>query len=631
MQQRVAENQLPRSMATQRVDATAAEVKRLAQEELVPIADLLKQARRNTDKPPARDALTQVERHQKETEDSLKTLLEKLEPWSGAGEVRGESRSLLGEIHRQIEAIQQLQQAVPKTSIGKKRDDLPEPVKTELDRSAVRPERLAERIVQLLEKMERLSQEKEAAILAKKKQAADKQAQATQAPPAEAARLSEEARRDLSAAEAMQHEVDSLRQGITKGNDPTLRKQLKEVPAQVRNNQLGDAKTSTQAAAEQLERTIQALDDPTGTRGEPPDLLRKRVVEAGQRLDQLIRDEELLQKKIAEARANPDAEQRADELRKLAPEQERLQQEALELSRQFDQARNNQAALELKRSARRMDESRQKLEQGRDPENAPEQALERLDDAQDEIQQEREKAGEELARERLAKAAELIRALRDRQASALAERQRLQEIIIKEKKWPVPVAKSLPGLVDQQTSLAKEVRTLSEKRFESAPVFTRMLKQAAEAMDLAVKQLNARKDDVIDQLEGLARFDANLEEKADAATKAAQALALKRLDQLLESLKPDEETLKSNGPPPKGMKGEEGRPDGDALPPLAQLKALRSLQADLLERTAAFDKAHPDRVKLDADDLAELAELQKTQTEVADLVKDLTPMPGDAP
>ncbi|HKA07592.1 MAG TPA: hypothetical protein VKD71_10065, partial [Gemmataceae bacterium] len=61
---------------------------------------------------------------------------------------------------------------------------------------------------------------------------------------------------------------------------------------------------------------------------------------------------------------------------------------------------------------------------------------------------------------------------------------------------------------------------------------------------------------------------------------------------------------------------------------LAQLKALRALQADLAERTEAFDKAHPDRTKLNDDEVAELEALEKMQLDVAELIKQLTQAPG---
>jgi hypothetical protein len=46
------------------------------------------------------------------------------------------------------------------------------------------------------------------------------------------------------------------------------------------------------------------------------------------------------------------------------------------------------------------------------------------------------------------------------------------------------------------------------------------------------------------------------------------------------------------------------------------LKALRALQAELKDRTAAFDKAHPDRSKLTDDEKDELKELEESQREL---------------
>jgi hypothetical protein len=69
------------------------------------------------------------------------------------------------------------------------------------------------------------------------------------------------------------------------------------------------------------------------------------------------------------------------------------------------------------------------------------------------------------------------------------------------------------------------------------------------------------------------------------------------------------------------------------LPPLAQLKALRALQSDLAERTAAFDKAHPDRTKLTPEEIADLEAIRKTQIDIAELVQELgqNQTPGEQP
>jgi t-SNARE complex subunit (syntaxin) len=55
------------------------------------------------------------------------------------------------------------------------------------------------------------------------------------------------------------------------------------------------------------------------------------------------------------------------------------------------------------------------------------------------------------------------------------------------------------------------------------------------------------------------------------------------------------------------------------VPPLAQLKVLRALQAELNERTVQFAKDHPDADKLNAEEKAELADLERSQREIAAL------------
>src|SRR5262249_43945560 len=160
------------------------------------------------------------------------------------------------------------------------------------------------------------------------------------------------------------------------------------------------------------------------------------------------------------------------------------------------------------------------------------------------------------------------------------------------------------------------IRALAEKRFTGLRVFARMLRQSADAMAQAAKRIDERREDVLDQLEDRSMFQADLEEKAQVGTLARQHLALKRLDQLLDSLKPDAEMMKAEAarrqqqPQQRPMQGgaQGGRP-GDDIPPLAQLKALRALQADLLERTEAFDKCNPDRAKLDEEAAADLTAL----------------------
>ena len=227
-------------------------------------------------------------------------------------------------------------------------------------------------------------------------------------------------------------------------------------------------------------------------------------------------------------------------------------------------------------------------------------------------------------REQAAKFSDEIKALRDRAQRLLDESGRIHGVVKKAGKWERPVRTSLNDLKQQQRGLAGEVRALVEKKFENAAVFGRMLRQSADAMELAAKRIDSR----LDAAE-IGPFDQELEDLADVGIQSQQRLAIKRLDQLLEALKPDKQNP-AQGQPPAAGGGDmpPGMAPTDQLPPLAQLKALRSLQADIAERTATFDKAHPDRTKLNDDEEAELEALEKMQLDVAELIKQLTQAPG---
>jgi len=273
-----------------------------------------------------------------------------------------------------------------------------------------------------------------------------------------------------------------------------------------------------------------------------------------------------------------------------------------------------------------MAQAREQMENGDPAGEKMLDALDRLDDAQRELDQAREKNEEELLREQAAKFADEIKALRDRMQRLHEEAARIHAVVKKAGKWERPVRTSLNDLRQQQQGLAGEVRTLWEKKFQNAAVFGRMLRQSADAMDLAAKRMDNR----LEAAE-VGPFDQELEDIAAVGIRGQQKLALKRLDQLLDALKPDKPDGAPLPPAAGGMPPDMppmGMPTGDQLPPLAQLKALRSLQADIAERTEGFDKAHPDRAKLNDDEVAELESLEKMQLDVAELIKQLTQMPG---
>ena len=89
------------------------------------------------------------------------------------------------------------------------------------------------------------------------------------------------------------------------------------------------------------------------------------------------------------------------------------------------------------------------------------------------------------------------------------------------------------------------------------------------------------------------------------------------------ALKSDDAGLRSGGGGggSGGTGGDAGGQD-DSVPPLAQLKVLRTMQKEVNDRTAAFQKDHPDPTKFGDKEKAELQDIRKEQQDVIDLLEE---------
>jgi hypothetical protein len=278
-----------------------------------------------------------------------------------------------------------------------------------------------------------------------------------------------------------------------------------------------------------------------------------------------------------------------------------------------------------------MERNREQLEQG----NAPtpkqqEEALDRLENAKDKLDAEKKQDQEQLLRERAEELLKEFQGLYERQKAAVEEAGRIQDAAVRAKKWERPLLASLSDLAEREKVLGEEVRRFAEKKLDGLKVFDRMARQAADQMDAAAARLRDRKDDALTA--DPAAFDPESETAAGEVVRRPMRNALRRLQQILDSLKPDDK--KKDKPPAAGGGGggsgggggEGGPQGGNGVPPLAQLKALRDWQAEINERTAAFAKAHPDRDKLTDDEKDELKELEKAQKDIAELFEQLLPL-----
>ncbi len=139
-------------------------LKRLAEEELEPLEADLAALRRLEPKQSPAPNLQRAEARQKEVETTLKGLLERLEPCSGASENSRRSPFVLGELKR----VHREGRNAERTSGHAPPEKLTPEQKAELERSAIRQGSQPRAWSATREKMTRLATEKDAAVRGQK-------------------------------------------------------------------------------------------------------------------------------------------------------------------------------------------------------------------------------------------------------------------------------------------------------------------------------------------------------------------------------------------------------------------------------------------------------------------------------
>ncbi len=655
LKQAVKANALPRSPTTDRVDGVAGDLNRLADQHLEAAEPQVALARQEADKANAgqkpdpkklTELLAKAASTQRAAEAELDAVLERLEQWGGAGEIRGAARELKDKIQKTAEENAKGLDKLP----AKPADDLTPAQKAQLATAADKFDQLGEQTAALVAKATRLAAEKAAqaegiqrAADARRSdaEAAEKEAAVAPKDSPKADRLRDKAA-DLKAeaaaldraADRAKHEADTLRKAVADAGGQAVPEDLRAAANALRDNKPGQSASAQKSAADRLDKLTAGLGERPAESG---DALFKKQKENADTLDKLASDQDELRKKAKAAAAEPDADTRAEQLKTLAKEQDQLRRRATALAEKLTRDKADPSADAVRRAANEMAAAQDRLEDGKSPVPQQDEALQKFDEALDTLEAEQKKAEDDLTREKREQLADQLKALRDRQQAAEAEAVRVGQAAAKAKGWSRPLLASLTDFEDRQKNLAGELRGFSEKKLADLPVFGKLAGQAAAAMDRAARTAAERKDDAL--ADAGAPFDAEADKAAHERVLRPTQTALRRLDQILAALKdePKPNAAKSPDPkaggdasPPKPEEAQAGPPQ-DGVPKLAQLKALRAVQAELNEQTAAFDKAHPDPAKLTDDEKDELKELEQTQREIAELFDRLAPAlrPGE--
>jgi hypothetical protein len=641
--QTLRDNRLPRSGTHERMEMVAGELERLAAEELEPIEPLLTNARKENELAAERPkpekgkpgALSEALGHQEEVEKTLAELLARLEPWSTTREVKGEARAILEEERKLASQTDKLGRELP---LGQDPKDLTPEQRAELERAAEAQARVAEHAGQLLNKMERVAQEKrrlaeEKTRLAKEKEkqakaARDQARQALGTNIEKAQRLTEEAEalsrereRLEEEAKALKAEAAALEDAAQQGRERELGDKLKRAANEVGQNKLSNAAGDQKAGMDALEKVVKALED---RREEELDQLIKNLRDAEKELARLREEQDALQKKVKEAEQIEDPAKRKEELQKLSRRQDELRKKTQDMLRELSRLRADRARDALSRAGNEMDDAGQKLERGDKAQDEQEEALDRLDEAREEIRQARKDAEDELAREKLLKIADQLRMIKERHEALIPRVADVHKETLERKSFGRNLQGRLVDLADAEKGIGQEAAGLAEEKLKGATVFARLLGKAAGLMNDAAIDMGQRAQKPLDDPK--TGLDVKAAEAADRQTQDLMGDALVILNQMLDALKPENAVARrpqqQGGGNPMGQDGPKAQ--GDGIPYLAQLKALKALQENINRRTADFARKHPDTSKLTKEEQQELAGLRQEQDEVKDLLEELT-------
>ncbi|WP_435005247.1 DUF4175 family protein [Tundrisphaera lichenicola] len=510
-----------------------------------------------------KQALAEAEKNQKAIVDELENMLGELSQFDTVRSAVKDAKELLGQ---QEQAMKESAEAAGKPELmGKSQDALTPEQKAELENLAARQKEIAEGLSKLEGKLDEMG---------KKLEDSDP--------------LTSRALKD--AAEATRKEATAAK--------------MAEAAEQLEKNQMGQAQEGQAQARNDLKKMLDEIEN-RRERELSRLVAELKAAEAG--LKKLRAEQAANLKKTQQARQEADPKKRADQLKQLAKEQKRIEEELKKQLQKLAKLNNEAGAKAGQKAAESMAKAGQDMEQdqGEEAEGEEEEALQDLKQAQEEVAEARKEAEEQLAMEQIAKMGDALKSIGERQAKMVEETNRYEQLR-QENQDRLSLAQrtGVRDLGRVQAGLKDEASELIDRLGEGAPVFNLTLKKAAEGMEDAAQRLQAL--------------------KTDEATVQAEKRAAGRFQQLIDSLKPDK-PKGGQGQQQQGGGGQGGSPQGgDGIPASAQIKMLKLLQEEINERTDSFDELRRRQKELDPEQTAALDKLHEDQGTLADIVRDLT-------
>jgi hypothetical protein len=401
-------------------------------------------------------------------------------------------------------------------------------------------------------------------------------------------------------------QADAFDRAAKELENSQLTSAMRQASAALMQKRVGDASQAQQKVAEELRKLRDVLEQRDVTSAEN---FVKRLGEAGQELAELKNELHEVLRKLKDANQISNEKKRDRKLEQLRKKQEQLKQKIDEMERRLQRLRSN-ANQPVSRAAQRLERADQSISGG-DGEAAEEQLQEALDDleqAQRELAEDQREAEESLAQELMEKIADQLTALHSRQKAAIEETLRLRSEYEQRGSWSRTLLKSLRNLATVQQNLEAETLSAAEQ-VQAVEILALALRGAARSMHLAAENLGKR--------------------DSGEQTVTWQNQAARRFEDLLKALDTDaDEDGQQPRQPGQGEPNEAG-PPGERVALLSQLKIVRSLQADLISRFEQVRQKEAETGKFTDDQKSELTAIADEQSQLADLIRELTSFFGE--
>ncbi|MCA9094230.1 MAG: hypothetical protein KDA68_12130, partial [Planctomycetaceae bacterium] len=335
------------------------------------------------------------------------------------------------------------------------------------------------------------------------------------------------------------------------------------------------------------------------------DKLVEQLREAQDQLKDIRQRQADLQEQTAQLESLADPQEKEKRFQDATNEQQQLQESAERLGRRLKRLQAEESGELLDDAAGKM----QQAERSLDNELAPnaldqqEQAEESLETAQRRLEQSQRQMEQRQAQEKVATVRDLWKGILVIQQEVLDQTEKLNLAHEEKKQWNRIQLKALSELATKQNQIV-EASGQTAEFVAPARILSLSLKRAIQSMEGA-------RDLLADRQTG-------------KLTQDAQTAARDRLKQILDAFEQQQGNQQNPQQPPGGGEGQQPQDQGEqpVVPPLAELKILRSLQQELNQRTDSLSqelaKAPDNATTLNN----ELDQLGREQEELLQLLKE---------